>query len=92
MSIEDVMKRVDPKYQPFAFSWPTDWEDIVIKLDKDLAEIDPEYKILQVKQKFGSLRFYYLPSDGLTEDQKDAMRDLVWWAEVKSNAILRGDR
>ena len=92
MSIEDVIRRVDSKYQPFAFSCPAEWEDIVVKLDNDLAKIDPDYKILQVKQKFGSLRFYYLPSDGVTEDQRNAMRDLVWWAEAESNDILRGDR
>lgn len=35
------------------------WMPIVIELDRKLAEIDPEYEIHQVKEKFGGLRFYW---------------------------------
>lgn len=34
------------------------WSDIIIKLDADLAKIDPDYKLNQCKEKFGGLRYY----------------------------------
>jgi hypothetical protein len=35
------------------------WDNILEALDKKLAILDPDYKILQIKEKFGELRFYY---------------------------------
>lgn len=34
------------------------WDNLILTLDKILADIDPEYEIYQVKEKFGTLRFY----------------------------------
>jgi hypothetical protein len=34
------------------------WCDIIDQLDRDITEIDPDYSITQVKEKFGTLRFY----------------------------------
>lgn len=34
------------------------WMPIVIELDQRLLELYPDYKIAQVKEKFGTLRFY----------------------------------
>lgn len=34
------------------------WHPIVIELDQQLAAIDPNYEIHQVKEKFGGLRYY----------------------------------
>lgn len=34
------------------------WYDLVLDLDAKLAEIDPDYTIAQVKEKFGGLRYY----------------------------------
>ena len=39
------------------------WHQIVINCDKELADIDPYYVILQIKQKFGGLRYYFEPSE-----------------------------
>lgn len=38
------------------------WHRIVIDCDKELSAIDPHYAILQIKQKFGGLRYYFEPS------------------------------
>ena len=35
------------------------WKDIVLKTDAQLAFMDPDYKINQVKEKFGTLRYYF---------------------------------
>ena len=35
------------------------WHQLLVELDEELSEIDPDYKIDQIKEKFGALRFYY---------------------------------
>jgi len=39
------------------------WYQIVVDCDNLLTEIDPDYQIAQIKQKFGALRYYFQPSD-----------------------------
>lgn len=57
------------------------WDEILLDLDRRLAEIDPHYIILQAKEKFGTLRFYYSASDGAAPGSSHAMRPLVEAAE-----------
>lgn len=38
------------------------WLHLVVELDEILAQIDPDYQIHQIKEKFGGLRFYAYPS------------------------------
>ena len=49
------------------------WMPIVLWADKQLAEIDPHYRIDQIKEKFGGLR-YYFSSDLIVEDQDSGHR------------------
>ena len=37
---------------------PDNWMPILVKLDEELSKLYPNYSILQVKSKFGSLRYY----------------------------------
>lgn len=39
------------------------WWGLVLECDKELANIDPDYTIYQVKEKFGGLRFYFDTKD-----------------------------
>lgn len=41
-----------------AFDIGPGWVPIVVELDRQLNEIDPDYKLHQVKEKFGGLRVY----------------------------------
>lgn len=51
------------------------WYKILGELDTKLAYLDPDYKINQVKEKFGTLRFYFeTTKDGLI---RDIMNDCV---------------
>ena len=34
------------------------WYPILVRLEERLGEIDPDYRVLQIKEKFGTLRFY----------------------------------
>ena len=38
---------------------PDGWKDIVLRADGMLAYMDPNYKITQIKEKFGTLRYYF---------------------------------
>lgn len=38
---------------------PKGWMNIILKADEMLSFIDPEYKIDQIKEKFGGLRYYF---------------------------------
>lgn len=60
------------------------WYDIVIRLDEAIAQIDPHYKIDQIKEKFGGLRYYVSLSGGLDDIQRDHIYRLITAAEHKS--------
>lgn len=49
-------RRADRWYGVIA---PDGWQKIVEETDAMLDYLDPEYKILQVKEKFGGLRYYF---------------------------------
>ncbi|OHU33370.1 hypothetical protein BKG79_22480 [Mycobacteroides chelonae] len=59
------------------------WYPIIIQLDRDLAEIDPDYELHQVKEKFAGLRYYFHPSEGVSEADQQRMDALVDEAEEK---------
>lgn len=63
------------------------WYPLVAQLDRDLAAIDPSYVLHQVKQKFGSLRYYYGSSLEYTSPNVVKMRSLVAEAEDASTRI-----
>jgi ribosomal protein L37AE/L43A len=74
------------------------WQNIVLEADAMLEYIDPDYKISQVKEKFGSLRYIFETDKyGLERKIMDAIAE---YAERKSNntcedcgeyGIIRGD-
>ena len=71
-----VIERIDEKYGKYV-SVGSGWEQIVIDCDAELAEIDPNYKIMQIKEKFGDLRFYFEPSDHSNDDLRQRMSSVV---------------
>lgn len=54
------------------------WRDILRRLHSEIVVRDPDYKVFQVKEKFGGLRVYLygMPSD--------AVRNLIAEAEFRS--------
>lgn len=57
------------------------WYPIIVDLDTRLATIDPEYKVWQVKQKYGGLRYYIESSNWEDRELEDRLNDLVETAE-----------
>lgn len=65
---------------------PDGWKNIIEDLDRMLAYLDPNYEIHQVKEKFGTLRFYY----GTTLEDRDIeemMDALIQHAEMLSAKV-----
>ena len=49
------------------------WYQLVLDCDEELSAIDPNYDLQQVKEKFGSLRYYFQPSDSTLRKEMDAV-------------------
>jgi len=69
--------RVLRRFRPFQFdavvSTGPGWHELIIKLNDDLAALDPGYVVDQVKEKFGGLRYYATLSSGETEERVDLL-------------------
>jgi len=53
------------------------WYQIVVDCDKELTAIDSNYKIFQIKEKFGGLRYYMTPCNDTTKKQRDQMYEVI---------------
>jgi len=66
----------------FAAGYPVEircdrgWYQLIIDCDLELAAIDPDYEVFQIKEKFGTLRFYFSPSKGM-EHFRRKMNEIV---------------
>lgn len=49
------------------------WLDLVLELDRQLTELFPNYRIHQIKEKFGGLRYYV---------------DIPWSQDSKAYALI----
>lgn len=77
-----IMLRIPPGWGRWV-SCSRGWYSIVIQLDRDLAEIDPDYVVHQVKEKYAGLRYYFHASEGVTEADQQRMDALVDEAEAQ---------
>jgi hypothetical protein len=57
------------------------WADLVHECHLNILEIDPKYKINQIKEKFGVLRFYYQNDPEIESNKID---DIIQKYELKS--------
>jgi hypothetical protein len=51
------------------------WYQLVVDCDRELSLFDPHYEILQVKEKFGGLRYYIKPSETCYEPRR--LHDII---------------
>ena len=57
MSKEDILARIPERWGKY-LSVSKGWYETIFALDRDIAALDPDYTITQVKEKFGGLRYY----------------------------------
>lgn len=86
-ALDDIRSRLIPGGY---IALPRGWKELVASLHLDLVRIDPDYRVVQVKQKFGGLRFYIEPSD---ESLQASLGDRIRQAELESFTVceLSGD-
>ena len=61
------------------------WADLILELHDKMLDLDLNYKISQVKEKFGLLRFYFTTDKDNTIRKK--MNDLAYEYKQKSSKI-----
>ena len=69
------------------FSVQEGWKGLVTQLIQDVVAVCPEIEIVQIKEKFGGLRFYYQTPDGTPQEVREAIWPLTQKAETESYSI-----
>ena len=72
-AVEMLKKKIGPGYWK-SIDVDEGWYQLVIDCDKELTQIDPNYQIAQIKQKFGGLRYYFQSS---SSNAYNAMEEVV---------------
>jgi hypothetical protein len=67
--------------KPYGLECGDGWKSIVDRTHEKLKHIDPDYTIIQVKEKFGGLSYYFDASVEYDSIQHDIMNDIVAAAE-----------
>ena len=65
----------------FGFECSNGWFQLIYDLSKQITEVCPRVKASQVKEKFGTLRFYI---EGVQKDKAEIVYQLIDKAESKS--------
>jgi hypothetical protein len=60
-ALETILRRIPDGWGRW-ISHDAGWYPIVVGVDERLSAIDPEYVVHQIKEKFGTLRYYCAPS------------------------------
>ncbi|MBV5246934.1 hypothetical protein KUF57_25740, partial [Mycolicibacterium sp. PAM1] len=86
-SLEGLLRRI-PLRWPRCIDVGPGWHLLIIATDARLAAIDPNYVLLQVKEKFGALRYYCQPSgEDPATDLWEMLESITDQAERTSVAI-----
>lgn len=62
VAVEKLKEKISPPFGKY-IDVDEGWYQIVIDCDKELTEIDSNYIVIQIKQKFAGLRYYFEQSD-----------------------------
>lgn len=73
--------------EPFGSECGEGWHGIINDTHIKLKYIDPDYKIDQIKEKFGGLRYYFTPSEKYSygSTASNIMDDIVRSAEYQAS-------
>jgi len=83
-ALESILRRIPDGWGRW-ISHDAGWYPIVVGVDERLSAIDPEYVVHQIKEKFGTLRYYCVPSgDAPSPAVFDAFRAITGEAERAS--------
>lgn len=83
MNIEEKLLARIPKGYGRYISCNEGWYKVLEDLDNKLSYLDPNYRVVQIKEKFGTLRFYF--DTDIKGIVKDIMFNCVSAAEFVSS-------
>ena len=78
-----IMNRIPPGWGRW-ISCDKGWFPILVEANEQLEFIDPNYEIHQIKEKFGTLRFYFNTEFDYETIQHKIMESIICYAEEKS--------
>lgn len=86
---DERMQRMQPVLDRIPEEWGKylpgpGWDDLLLQLDSTVGALDPDYKILQAKEKFGTLRFYPELSPDLSESRRELIYSVIGGVETLS--------
>lgn len=68
--LQPILDRIDPTFGRL-FHCDSGWWGLIEDMHEEIMRIDPEYRLYQVKEKFGALRVYYSPSSPIFKEDID---------------------
>ena len=72
----------------FGFECGDGWFQLIKNLSEELNKLGVTFKVAQVKEKFGTLRFYVsITDDNASDEQHNKIIDLINSAEARSASI-----
>ncbi|MDD4868172.1 MAG: hypothetical protein PHQ28_13935 [Mycobacterium sp.] len=75
-ALEQILRRIPDGWGRW-ISHDAGWYPIIASLDARLASLDPNYVVHQVKEKFGTLRYYCEPSTELRTKLRDGFKGAI---------------
>jgi len=81
LQIQALREKISPSFGKY-INVDEGWYQIVIDCDKELRAIDLNYQILQIKEKFGNLRFYFESSNSEDVVKTNLMHQVVRKYEI----------
>jgi hypothetical protein len=83
-----ILRRIPPRWGRW-IRVDKGWYSIIVRCDRDLARLDPNYEVHQVKQKYGGLRYYFSAS---TEDEEVRQAMLARAGQAEAEAATTCER
>lgn len=71
--------------EPYGIECKDGWKEIIERTHEKLVYIDPNYTILQIKEKFGGLCYYFSTLLENESVKRDIMDDIVSAAELEAS-------
>lgn len=72
----DILSRFTEGF-PISIDCESGWHHLILKCNDELKELAPDYKIAQIKQKMGGLRYYISIPEGTPQEVRVAMNKTV---------------
>lgn len=82
----EILDKIPPGWGKW-ISCDKGWYPLLVETHNRLKFIDPNYEIHQIKEKFGTLRFYYGSEFTFDTVERNIMDDIVHQAEYRSERI-----